>query len=165
MLCENCKKNVATTYLKQTINGKTNEVFLCSECANKFGLGDNHQSMMSAFGFDSILPKYFSRSKDLQELRCPTCGIPFSEISRNGKVGCADCYTTFSDRLMPALNRMHGNKKHAGKIPSSFDGKPKTELEKLKKSLEKAIKDENFEEAAKLRDKIKELEKKNDEKK
>ncbi|PWM46813.1 MAG: hypothetical protein DBX47_01730 [Clostridiales bacterium] len=156
MLCENCKKNVATTYLKQTINGKTSEIFLCSECASKIGLSQM-PSLSNIFGLDNMLPNFFERSTELSELRCPTCGILFSEISKNGKVGCADCYNTFSNRLMPALARMHGNKKHIGKTPLSFKGKKMSETEKLKKQLEEAIATENFEKAAKIRDRIKEI--------
>ena len=161
MLCENCKKNVATTYLKQTINGKTNEIFLCSECASKLGLSQM-PSLGDVFGLDNMLPNLFERTSDLAELHCPTCGISFSDISKRGKVGCADCYSTFSNRLIPALSRIHGNKKHIGKIPHSFAGKQKSETEKLKKELEEAISTENFEKAAKLRDKIKELTQKKD---
>lgn len=154
MLCENCKKNVATTYLKQTVNGKTNEIFLCSECAQKLGL----DSGFGSFGFD-MLPKFFGASNELSELRCPSCGMLFSEIGKSGRVGCDQCYETFADRLAPALNRMHGNKKHAGKIPSSFSGGRSDEVEDLRSQLQKAIDEERFEDAARLRDEIK----KNDE--
>ena len=162
MLCENCKKNIATTYLKQTVNGKSSEIILCSECASKLGV-TQMASMSNFFDMDNMLPNFLERSSELSELRCPTCGILFSEISKNGKVGCADCYTTFSKRLMPALSGMYGNKKHVGKVPHSFKSREKSECDVLKKQLEEAIASENFEKAAQLRDKIKEIENKKEE--
>ena len=48
---------------------------------------------------------------------CPVCGASLSDISDTGKVGCADCYKTFLNQLMPSIQRMHGNTHHIGKIP------------------------------------------------
>ena len=110
MLCENCKKNIATTYFKQTVNGKSSEIFLCSECAAKLGLDNS----MTNFGFDSMLPNFFSAATELQEVRCPDCGMLYSDIVKTGRVGCDKCYETFSKRLIGAINRIHGNKKHVG---------------------------------------------------
>ena len=157
MLCENCKKNIATTYFKQTVNGKSSEIFLCSECAAKLGLDNS----MTNFGFDSMLPNFFSAATELQEVRCPDCGMLYSDIVKTGRVGCDKCYETFSKRLTGAINRIHGNKKHVGKVPLSFAGNKATDIKKLRKELEKAIRDENFEQAAVLRDKIKAAEAEN----
>lgn len=154
MLCENCKKNVATTYFKQTVNGKTSEIFLCSDCAAKLGL----DTSVPMFGFDSFLPTFLSGSHELEEVRCPNCGMPFREILQTGKVGCDRCYDVFAKQLKPALHRMHGGKKHAGKIPFSFSGTKKSELETLRADLARAVENEDFEQAAVLRDRIKEQE-------
>lgn len=153
MLCENCKKNTATTYFKQTVNGNTNEIFLCSECASKLGLGDKIYNM----GFDFMMPKSHERSAAVTQISCPDCKMTLSELSRTGRVGCANCYENFKSYLSPALQRYHGNKKHIGKFPIS-SGK-KREVEDLKKQLEEAIANENFEQAAVIRDKIKKADK------
>lgn len=158
MLCENCKKNNATTYFKQSVNGETKEIFLCSECAKKLGL----EQGFGNFGFD-LLPKLFTASAPLSEVRCPSCGMPFSEIANTGKVGCEVCYETFSKRLRPVINRIHGAKKHLGKVPASFSGIKKPEEDDLHAQLKKAIEDERFEDAAKIRDQIRDIEKKDGE--
>jgi protein arginine kinase activator len=154
MLCENCKKNIANTYFKQTVNGKTNEIFLCSECASKMGLN----SITSDFGLDGFFPQFFGRSEELPEASCQSCGISFKEIMQKGKVGCAKCYDTFKDKLAPAIYKIHGNKKHIGKVPGSIENKQYSQIEKLKRQLDEAVRSENFEQAAVLRDQIKQLE-------
>ena len=164
MLCENCKKNTATTYFKQTVNGKTREVFLCSECAAKLGLGDSF-SNFGNFGFGlSAMSDLLGAFSSPVSMKCPTCGITLNEVSRSGTMGCSDCYDTFRDYLRRLLPRISGNKIHNGKVPHAAEKTEKDEIPALKKRLEEAIKTENFEEATVLRDKIRELEaKKNSE--
>jgi protein arginine kinase activator len=158
MLCENCKKNTATTYFKQTVNGKTREVFLCSECAAKLGLGDGF-SNFGNFGFGlSAMADLLGGHSTPSVTKCPTCGITLNEVSKSGMMGCADCYETFRDYLRRLLPRISGNKVHDGKVPHAAEKPAEDELPSLKKRLEEAIKTENFEEATVLRDKIRALE-------
>ena len=101
--------------------------------------------------------------------RCPVCGASLSDISDTGKVGCADCYKTFLNQLMPSIQRMHGNTHHIGKIPMGTalqvveqteekePPKEKSEIEQYQEQLQTAIDEQNFELAAELRDKIKAL--------
>lgn len=157
MLCENCKKNTATTYFKQTVNGKTREVFLCAECASKLGLGDSFLNFGNfGLGFHAMSDLLGVPSAPAAT-RCPTCGISLNEVSESGMMGCADCYEAFRDYLRKLLPRISGNKVHTGKTPKS-DGGEKENISLLKKKLEKAIRTENFEEATVLRDKIRALE-------
>ena len=158
MLCENCKKNTATTYFKQTVNGKTREVFLCSECASKMGLGDSFLNF-GKFGLglgamSNLLEGYGVPTASV----CPTCGISLNEVSKTGIVGCSDCYDAFRDYLRRLIPRISGNKAHNGKAPKTVATDPQDEILRLKKKLEEAIKAENFEEATVLRDKIRGLE-------
>ena len=158
MLCENCKKNTATTYFKQTVNGKTREVFLCSECAAKLGLGDTF-SNFGNFGFGlSAMSDLLGGFSAPVAAKCPTCGISLNEVSKSGMMGCADCYDTFRDYLRRLLPRISGNKVHTGKVPHAAKKEEKEDLPALKKRLEEAIKTENFEEATVLRDQIRALE-------
>lgn len=157
MLCENCKKNTATTYFKQTVNGKTREVFLCSECAAKMGLGDP-MSGFGNFGFGlGAMSELLGSYAPPASATCPTCGISLNEVSKNGVMGCADCYDTFRDYLRRLLPRISGNKAHSGKTPHGKEPAA-DDLAQLKQKLAKAIETENFEEATVLRDKIRDLE-------
>lgn len=159
MLCENCKKNQATTYFKQTVNGKTSEIFLCSECAAKAGFSAPAPSSLGMGDF--LLDLLGGRTVQAEKKICPVCGISEREVLDRGRVGCGHCYDEFSGRLAPFIKKVHGNKIHVGKRPKNLSPKAaaKTDdtLEGLKKQLQNAIQTENFEEAAVLRDRIKKL--------
>ncbi|MPM95797.1 Protein-arginine kinase activator protein [bioreactor metagenome] len=92
--------------------------------------------------------------------RCPMCGASFQEIVKSGKIGCAECYDKFYDLLLPSVQRIHGKTAHSGKIAANNEIEIKKEnvLEELKAKLAQAIEEQNFEYAAELRDKIKEME-------
>jgi protein arginine kinase activator len=173
MLCQNCGRNEATTHIKRVINGATSESHLCAECAGNLGYGD----MFSGFGlgFGELLGSFFGESPaspsaiSVETARCKRCGNSWHDIVREGKPGCAECYRTFFDRLQPSLQRIHGKIKHNGKISSgSFveaQAVKTPEQEKnekraaLEAEMKKAVEEQNFEQAAVLRDKIKELDK------
>ena len=99
-------------------------------------------------------------------LRCPCCGISFEEIAKSGEVGCADCYQFFRTRLTPTIEKLHGKAGHLGKVPRRKQEEQKpvekeqepNPLAKLKEELARAIEAQEFEQAAVLRDKIKEME-------
>ncbi len=168
MLCQNCGKNTATTHVKTIINGELKEYSLCADCAQKMGYG----SLFSGLGWNigNLLGGFFgdTPAASLNTVRCPGCGSSFEDIAQSGKVGCAECYHTFYDKLLPSIQRIHGNTKHCGKQPSGaalqvkpaeqLQVKPETELERKRRLLKEAIEVQNFEEAAKLRDEIREME-------
>ena len=175
MLCNKCKKREATTHVKSVVNGEYEEYMLCSKCAKELGYGN----MLSDFSsdFSSILGSFFSNALPERSVttRCPVCKSTFHDIQTSSKVGCAKCYEVFYSDLMPSIRRIHSNTTHSGKRPqhikkleytTSEEGfvgeglgaRPKDEIETLKAKLEEAIKEQNFELAAELRDKIKEME-------
>jgi protein arginine kinase activator len=94
--------------------------------------------------------------------KCPNCGLTYQNFRKIGRLGCSECYEAFKKELSPLLKRIHGADRHIGKV--SLKGgktiKDTRTLRDLKVQLEKAIQTEEFEEAAKLRDKIKDFEKK-----
>lgn len=155
MLCQKCKKNEATVHYKKVVNGKQTEMYLCPECADGLGSFD--------FGFDNFLPSlfgHFMRPEIRPAVVCPMCGMPLSEIADNGKIGCGECYEAYEEYLLPTLKRIHGSTKHTGKIPKHFGRgiKKDDEIKALKSQLDAAIKNEEYENAAKIRDKIREAE-------
>lgn len=160
MLCQSCEKRQATTHIKTILNGELKEYNLCSECAQKHGYG----SFFGNIGFD--LDKLFGSFMEgigptKTRKRCQCCGSSFEDIARSGKVGCAECYDVFYEELLPSVQRIHGRTSHTGKLAHSAgtEVKVKNELAKLRSELEKAIKSQEFEKAAELRDRIRELEK------
>ena len=129
MKCNKCS-NEATTHIRQSINGEVTELWLCSECAEKMGVGGmfsgfggfgSFSSFDSLFGgFDSLLGSFLG-SPSVKTLpaqtRCSVCGSSFSDIAERGKAGCANCYDTFASQLRPTIERIHGRASHAGKLP------------------------------------------------
>lgn len=158
MMCENCGKNPATTHLKTVVNGVVHENHLCSYCAANGGytnVGELSLTNMLA----SMFGESISSGKPVSK-RCECCGASFSDIAQSGRVGCSECYTTFKNELLPSLNRLHGKAIHIGSVPEE-EKKEQTSYEKinlLKVKLAEAIKAEEFENAAKLRDEIRSLE-------
>ncbi len=162
MLCQSCEKKQATTHIKTIVNGELKEYNLCSECAQKLGYG----SFFGSFGFD--LDKLFGsfmegKSGTGGKKRCQCCGSSFEDIAKSGKIGCAECYEVFRDELMPSVQRIHGRTNHTGKLAhaAGTEVKIKNEIAKCRYELEKAIKAQEFEKAAELRDRIRELEQAN----
>ena len=167
MLCQNCKKHEATTHIKSVVNGEYTQLHLCSDCAGKLGYGD----VFSGFGFDlgDFFGNFFSKPKSMiassKIERCEKCGMSFEEIVKTGKIGCADCYEKFYEMLLPSIQRIHGKTQHNGKTAVISEKvevkKEKTKeeiIEEFKDEMKTAIEEQNFERAAELRDKIKEME-------
>lgn len=165
MKCQKCGADNANTHIKTIINGEFTEYDLCSDCAKKMGytnvFGDMESDFSNFLGsfFGNVLP---ART---QATRCEFCGSTYADIAKSGNVGCANCYELFADRLYPSISRIHGNTEHCGKNSASSEKDASTDkktkeqrLETMKAELEKAIQEQNFEYAAKLRDMIKETE-------
>ncbi len=158
MLCKNCGKRQASTHVKKTVNGVTEEYHLCKECAIKLGI-----SGINPFDLSDLWGTLFGENNQKSissEKKCPTCNNSFSQIAKSGKMGCPDCYTTFYEALLPSLNKIHGKAVHTGKVPAHADKRAKAEymLRKMKEDLKTSIEKEDFESAAKLRDDIRALE-------
>ncbi|MCI6007810.1 UvrB/UvrC motif-containing protein [Oscillospiraceae bacterium LCP25S3_E10] len=160
MICELCGKNQATTHVKSMVNGEYTEMWLCPHCAKEKGFGSLFAH--TATDFSSFLGSFFGDGlpSRTSATRCKSCGSSFADIARSGKVGCADCYTNFYDELLPSIQKIHGNIQHTGKVVAGAgaDLKLSREIEKTRQELAQAVKEQNFELAAKLRDKINDLE-------
>ena len=162
MLCQNCGKYEATTHVKRIVNGESAEAHLCSDCAKALGYNDVFGGFGNTFG--DLLGSFFGEPQvsaiSSRTIRCEKCGNTFNDIVNSGKIGCADCYTTFYDKLLPSLQRIHGKTRHEGKNPTIIKAEvtdSTNPIEDLEEQLRIAIDEQNFEKAAQLRDKINEL--------
>ncbi len=154
MLCQNCNKNEANMHMKRIVNGRAAEVHLCSDCARSLGYGEAFSGI--GFGFSDFLGDLFLKGEvSSSALRCPACKKSFEEIAADGEMGCAECYTTFYDKILPFVHRLHGRATHLGKKPSAekYDSSD-IKIEALKQELAQAVENQNFELAVKLRDEI-----------
>ena len=158
MLCDKCHKNKATVHFTRIINGKKIEMHLCKDCARD-NAGINPEFHIENFLSDMF--GEFSLKEPDVEYKCPNCGMTYEQFKRYGKFGCSECITAFKDEIEPLIQNIHGHRRHKGKYPRQESAGESTELNEiqtLRKELQVAIKVENYEKAAELRDKIKSLE-------
>ncbi len=158
MVCCICKAKPATVHLTQIQGDKVQKVDLCEDCAKDKGVND------STFAIADMLlglgaSQEIEQAAGGPDVKCPKCGFSQSDFKKSGRLGCAECYTTFAEGLEGLLKSMHKGIHHAGKVP---EGLRQTRdlsdrLNLLQKKLAKAIAAENFEEAALLRDEIKQI--------
>lgn len=167
MLCEKCNKNQATVFITKVVNGNKKQINLCEHCAKEYdGLSFGEgMGIVSPFSFQNILSgllDYIGEAPEAsktEEISCKNCGTTLSDFKETGILGCSECYKNFSSTVNPVITRVQGNIEHAGKIPKK-SGKgisEKKTLIKLKQELQKAIALEEYEKAAGLRDKIREI--------
>lgn len=158
MMCQNCNKNTATTFIQRTVNGKTATLHLCGECAAKQGV-----SLWNGFDLGDFWGHLFAEPTaraTAESMRCEGCGHSFREIASSGRAGCPSCYTTFYERLLPSIERIHGKARHMGKTPSGAGAeiRRERELEELKQQLNDSVAKQEYEVCAELRDRIRQLE-------
>ncbi len=145
----------------------------CEECAKNKGIdvseGFPHFSLtdllagLTGLGFEN-------ETKVVKTISCPTCGLIDSEFRETGRLGCSDCYQTFNKQLAPLLKRIHGSPSHTGKKIATENGKRITEktsktengkqketVTQLQKELKEAIKKEDYERAAEIRDQLRKV--------
>ena len=165
MLCQNCGRNESTTHIKTNVNGKREEMHLCSECARELGVMDEFKipSVADMFG-DSFLGNFLGAGAAAMNSlvgveRCHSCGSSFNDIVKSGRIGCADCYDMFSDKLEPSIRKIHGRAVYTGKIPESAGKGAQNErrLRELKSQMDDAVRQQDFERAAFIRDEIKDI--------
>ena len=169
MLCEECGKNEARVHITKIINDKKKSINLCNECAakhqKKHMIGFDLEPSFSIHTFLASLTEDMNLGQDVEyspmgNRQCEKCGLTYKEFGKLGRLGCDQCYNTFRKGIEPLLKRIHGNSIHKGKIPLNIGEhiRRKREIEQLKEDLQVLVIKERFEEAAVMRDKIRELE-------
>ncbi|HPG00913.1 MAG TPA: UvrB/UvrC motif-containing protein [Kiritimatiellia bacterium] len=152
MLCESCHDKEATVHLTQVVDGSVEKIHLCEECANKSGF-DLHGPVSIS---DILVGMGGALDQPGAERSCPRCHLRRADFKKTGRLGCPVCYETFTAELMPLVKAMHRSEQHMGKVPSREDVRVRmsAEIASLQKELDDAVAAENYEEAAKLRDRI-----------
>ncbi len=163
MLCENCNKRPATVHLTKILNDKKTQINLCEECAKQ----QEGVPFDTSFSINNFLTGLLDSMQDspikvdyIQATKCDNCGMTYGKFRQLGRLGCADCYNAFEEKLGALVKRIQGSESHIGKIPKKSGGAIliKNEIKNLKTRLSDSIKKEEFENAVVLRDKIRELE-------
>jgi len=183
MQCDVCKQKKATVFLTQIIKGEMQKVNLCEGCSKEKGVTDPTgfalADVLLGFAHGEKL------ENQPQERSCSACGMPQTTFRKTGRLGCAKCYTVFGEGLDNLLKAMHKGTRHTGKAPAGrtpaapvpppvvkASASPRTatvaktppalpslesRLSEMRTQLDAAIAEENFEDAARLRDEIRRL--------
>lgn len=161
--CNACKKQPATVHMTDiSPQGEKRERHLCEECAQKEGITPNPQG---AVNLSQMLTAFIGGGKvtaqQIAELRCSKCKLTFVEFRNSGLLGCPCDYDAFEKALVPLIERAHqGANQHVGKFPRKQE-KPRTaesDLIRLRRALVRAVDNEQYEEAARIRDRIQKIE-------
>lgn len=149
MLCDDCKKNPATIFFKEVLPGKVVELHLCEGCAHKRGL-----MMDKKLSPIEVLQKLLKKrsSKDEQVI-CSACCLSLAEFKRLGRFGCSHCVETFREHIGNLIKQLHQSSKHVGRRPAQGVRKS-FEVFKLREQLSQALEKEAYEDAAQIRDKL-----------
>lgn len=158
MFCDVCKSKEATVFLTQIVEGKMQKVNLCESCSKQKGVNDP-----TGFALADLLLGLGAAQeieKNPAGVRCPACGFSQADFKKTGRLGCSVCYDAFSEGLSAMIKNMHRGVIHTGKVPAKLAAAclREQELGSLQLDLEKAVKEENFEDAASIRDRIRLLE-------
>lgn len=186
MLCEHCKMREATIKYVEVINGVKTEHNLCTQCAGHLDIGQYSAFFEGEFPLGKLLSgllgmKETERTKErFSGVVCPTCKTTYEDFVKDSRFGCPDCYSVFDPLIAENIRHLQGSERHVGKRPRSMrqetgDGEPKGQetafgaeekaltaeerIRLLKTRLKDAIRREEYEEAASLRDEIRSLDK------
>src|SRR5215472_4647316 len=159
MQCCVCKEKPATVHLTQIVGDKMQKLDLCEECAKAKGVNDPTSFAMADLMLGLGASQELESATAGMEVKCSRCGFSQADFKKSGRLGCPECYQTFAEGLEGLLKTMHKGTRHTGKVPEALRAsrEQSDQLKLLQKKLAKAIEDENFEQAAQLRDEIKQI--------
>lgn len=159
MKCDRCDKP-AVVHELTVRNGKKQEVHLCEEHALEAGVSVPMSQPINELLTQFVASKSAKPSRS-KRLTCEHCGMTFAEVRQHGTLGCPHCYEAFARHLEPMIERAQsGATHHTGKSPrragSSIDNQ--LQIRRLVKELDCAVAAEQYERAAQLRDRLRNLE-------
>jgi len=158
-LCDLCGKNEATMKVRRVDKDKPAEdIAVCADCARQRGFSDVEK--LKADVAEIIAELKTRVDEGDAKLICRSCGMSYADFKRQARLGCAECYVSFHDELVPLIRRIHGAVQHVGRTASGGrkQAQVKMNVQKLREELTSAIKGEDYEKAAALRDQLRKKE-------
>ncbi len=160
MRCQICKKEIAVVHIEQIMGNKKVDLHLCDGCAQKHGITTADDKI--EVSIPDLLIGLVARNKERGPMpaKCTHCGRSWQEIKKRQKVGCSECYAVFNQPIRALLSKNRQNRDHQGKYPRRLLPYKTflVDVLKLKEELKAALKCEDYETAASLRDRIQKLE-------
>ena len=162
MICNSCMKNVATIKFTEVVDGKAVQHFLCPECykTQQEATSGFSQSVPRPSVRGAVSEKADGAARTKQTAKCPGCNMTLRQVLESATVGCAGCYDAFGTEIESLLEGLQPGASHRGKTFRCNDELLRTskDIQSKRVLLRHMIKDENYEEAARLRDEIARLE-------
>lgn len=178
MLCEKCKIREANVFYTEIIDGEQNEErHLCSQCAKEMDFGQYSGIFGRDFNFSKILSEILGgvfnneEKKECGQIVCPTCKTSYDDFVKNSRFGCKDCFEVFNLLINDSIKQIQGSGTHVGKVPKNryqsrmqpkfkaggfyIINEEERKIDSLRHELEEAVKMEDYEKAAIIRDRIK----------
>jgi len=162
VMCKECGVRPSKIHYTEIVNNRMVTTDLCLECAETKGID---VQKTGSYGLGDLVAGLIdtsarSETEKIGKVKCPACGFEYSDFKKTGRFGCSECYAAFETQLIPLLRQIHGSTQHEGKSPTTLAPKAiiRKELMDLKEDLSLAIQDERYEDAAQIRDKIRQLE-------
>ena len=162
MLCEECKVNEATYTVSVMMDGEVTQRHLCGDCMAKMNMNlasGNIRGLLSSI-LNAITGTAEPKETPTQaDVICPRCRTTWGQFHQSGKLGCPGCYEAFREQLQPMLLQIHGRVQHGGREPlrTADEQRVRSQQEELTRQMEQAVAVEDFETAAVLRDRLREL--------
>jgi len=165
MKCDFCDKK-STVFLTQLVEGQMKKVCLCDSCAKERGVTDPTGFSLADLllgglpgGPGTVAAATTSQKSPGNGKQCVTCGFTLDDLRRVRRFGCSDCYATFGEEVAQMVRGMHKGTSHIGKVPEGLMAIQfrSQRIEELRSRLDQAIASESYEEAAGIRDEIRNL--------
>ena len=158
MLCQQCGEREAVFNLNKIANDSMTTLHVCERCAAEHGIENQAQVAMTPLGkFIAAMGKGGGAGVIVEHGTCPGCGATLADFRESGRLGCGECYITFTSPLRDLLRRLHGSMQHVGEryaVPGAPAPDPASDASELRNRLRAAIEAEDFEQAAELRDRL-----------
>lgn len=158
MKCQICLKRQAVLHIQETVDGEKREIHICRKCADERKIFP--EIVAPNFSLDAITGEKEKKKEkpplEKVSLLCPECGFDFSQVNSGAQMGCPKCYESFHEFLRPLLKSIHGETIHRGRRIGENRHEIRNRLRKetLSRKLERVLRDEDYETAAKIRDQI-----------
>jgi len=162
-MCESCGKRTAKIQFTEVVGNNMVTMNLCLECAEKKGI-EVKAALNSGLG-DLVAEVWdataLTEADKVGSVNCAACGFAYSDFKSVGRFGCPECYRSFEPQLVVLLRKIHGDTRHQGKVPGEIgpQGLIRKQLMDLREELARAVQAEDYERAAGIRDRIRDLEK------
>lgn len=160
--CQICNLRPAKIHYTEIVNSNMVALDLCLECAEEKGIDVQKPG---PYGLGDLVAGLIDTTADtdsekISRVRCPNCGYAYSDFKKVGRFGCPECYDAFSGQLLPLLRHIHGGTHHGGRAPAGHEEEreARRRVTALRKDLDEAVRHEDYERAAKIRDEILALE-------